>query len=101
VFVKRPTDGSNVTIENIDGVDLVREVTAEVLEGGDVIKGIMRLVPAGSDEPTDVRMSPGDEGQLPTPNVPSSGGKLDDGALSVPVAWANLWTTNHRVELWV
>lgn len=105
LVVKKATDGLRNVTENIDGTDLVREVTDEVMEGGKVIKGTIRLVPAGSRESeprgkdsTDIGISPEDEGQSPTPNVPSD---RDDGTFSIPVAWANLWTTNHRVELWV
>lgn len=106
--IKKTTDGSDELTENIDGVDLVREVTDEIFEGGEVIKGTTRLVPVGSKESessgkdsADVDMSPDDEGQSPTPSVPSNKGKLEAGGVSLPVAWANLWTTNHRVELWV
>ena len=108
VVVKKTTDGSNNITENIDGMDLVREVTDEVLEGGEVVKGTTRLVPVGSNESessgkdsTDVGMPPDDEGQSPTPSVPPSNGKPEDVIFGLPVAWANLWTTNHRVELWI
>lgn len=107
LVVKKTTDGPNNVTEHIDGVDLIREVTDEVLEGGEVMKGTIRLVPAGSKsepsgkDPTDIGISPEDEGQSPTPSVPSNKGKLEDGTFSIPIAWANLWTTNHRVELWV
>ena len=107
LVVKKATDGFNNITETIDGADLVREVTDEVSNGGEVIKGTIRLVPAGSRESessgkdsTDIGISPEDEGQSPTPSVPSNKGKLEDGPY-IPVAWANLWTTNHRIELWV
>ena len=107
VVKKTTTRPDNVT-EHIDGVDLVREVTDEVLEGGEVMKGTIRLVPAGSKESepsekdsTDIGISPEDGEQSPTPSVPANKDKLEDGTFSIPVAWANLWTTNHRVELWV
>ena len=106
LVVKKAADGFNNVTEKIDGVGLVREVTDEVSEGGEVIKGTIRLVPVESRESessgkdsTDVGISPEDEAQ--TPSVPSNKGKLEDGTFSIPVAWANLWTTNHRVELWV
>jgi len=108
LVIKKATGGFHNVTENIDGADLVREVTDEVLEGGEVMKGTIRLVPAGSresessgKESTDIGISPEDEGQSPTPSVPSDKGKLEDGTFSIPVAWANLWTTSHRVELWV
>jgi len=92
--------------ENVDGVYLVREVTDVVLEGGELHKGTTRLVPVGSKESessgrdsTSVGALSDDEGQSPTPNAPPSGGELEDGPFGLPVAWANLWTTNHRVEM--
>ena len=97
--------------ENINGADLVREVIDEVLEGGEVVKGTMRLVPAGSKrsesnekDSMDTDTSSGEiehEGQSPIPRSPSNKGKAKGGTVNVPVAWANLWTTNDRVELWI
>jgi hypothetical protein len=108
--VVKERDGSDRSTENIDGADLVREVTNEVLEGGEVIRGTMRLVPAGpkksessEKDPKDVDASLEDENEEQSPGfgVPSSMGKTGAGIVDVPVAWANLWTTSDRVELWV
>lgn len=109
VIVRR--GGFDKGTENIDGVDLVREITDEVSEGGEVVKGTMRLVRAEHKKPKssesdsmDIDAPPEeseDEGQSPTPRVPSDKGKAEDGTAGVPVAWANVWTTNDRVELWI
>ena len=109
VVVKK-RDRSDRGTEKIDGVDLVREVTNEVLEGGEVIKGAMRLAPAGpkkselsEKDPEDVhaRLENENEEQSPGPGAPLGTSKTGDGIIGVPVAWANVWTTNDRVELWV
>lgn len=105
--VAKRREGSNKATEDDSGPDLVREVTDELLEGGEVVKGTIRLVPAESNEskssekhPADTNASPkgnGDEGQSPTPSIPSN----EDGTVNIPVAWANVWTTDDRIELWV
>jgi hypothetical protein len=103
-------DGSDRSTENIDGADLVREVTNEVLEGGEVIRGTTWLVPVGpqksepnEEDSKDVESSSENENEEQSPglSVPSSVGKTGAGIVDVPVAWANLWTTSDRVELWV
>ena len=109
-MVLKNRNESDKGTENIDGVNLVREVTDEVLEGGEVIKGTTRLVPAGSAESqlnendskvVDTPLESRDDGQSPVLNVPSGKDKTEDGTPSVPVAWANVWTTKDRVELWI
>ena len=108
--VLKNRDVSDKGTENIDGVNLVREVADEVLEGGEVIRGTMRLVPAGSKKSqlnendskvVDTPLQSRDDGQSPVFNVPSGKDKTEDGTASVPVAWANVWTTKDRVELWI
>jgi len=89
------------------GTEMVGEVTDKVLEGGEVIKGTMRLVPTGPTKSRSNERSPIDvdgsssEGQSPTPSVPSNKGETEDGTVTLPPAWANVWTTNDHVELWV
>ena len=93
-------------------MDLVREVTNEVLESGEVIRGTMRLAPARSkksesSEKDSKNVLAGleneNEENSPGLGVPSGTSKTgDDGIVpGVPVAWANVWATNNRVELWV
>jgi len=76
---------------------MVREVIDEVLEGGEVIKGTVRLAPTRSKKP---KSSDG-EGQKPISAVPWNKDKSRGETASIPVAWSNVWTTNDRVELWV
>jgi len=99
--------GRDGSIEGPNGEELVREVTDKVLESGEVIRGTMRLIPAGprrskssEKDSTDVD-EPHEEGQSSMHDVPSNKGKTEDGTMSIPPAWANVWTTNDRVELWV
>ena len=108
VYTKR--GGSDEDPENTDGMGLVREITSEVLEGGEVIKGAVRLVPAGSKKlkssekdlmGIDASSESEGEGLPQTPGVLSSKSITTDGTVDVPIAWANVWTTNDHVELWV
>lgn len=92
-MIVKKRDGS----DNVGGEDLVREMIDEVLEGGEVIKGTVRLTPTGSKKP---KSSEG-EGQTPIPGIPSNKDKTGGGTAGVPVAWSNVWTMNDRVELWV
>ena len=109
MYTKR--GGSDEDPENTDGAGLVREITSEVLEGGEVIKGAVRLVPAGSKKlkssekdlmgiDASSKESEG-EGLPQTPDVLSSKSRTTDETVDVPIAWANVWTTNDHVELWV
>jgi len=95
------------TNKSADGTGLAREVVDEVLEGGELIRGTIRLAPAGSrksksgeGESADLDGS-SEEGQSPILDAPSSEDKTEAGTVSIPPAWANVWTTNDRVELWV
>ena len=101
VFKKR--DGSDKGAENIDGVDLVRRVIDAVSGEGEVIKGTIQLVSAGSEksESSSTGFDASSEEQSPTLGVPLSKNRPEDGTVNVPVAWVNVWTTNNRVELWV
>ena len=101
-------DGSDKATESTDGAGLVREVIDEVSEGGEVVKGTIRLVPVipknpvSSEDATVADASSkesGDGGQSSIPDIPSS--KTKGGTAHVPNGWANVWTTNDRVELWV
>ena len=108
-MVVKKRDWSDRGTENFYGVDLVREVTNEILEGGEVIRGTMRLAPDGpkksesrEKDSKDILVGLENENEENSPGlgVPSGMGKTgDDAIVGVPVAWANVWTTNGRVEL--